>query len=183
MGALQMGAGLGPTGVAACGRPAPSTPGHDTVACRSLLAAHSGRKPHVVPKHTAARALTPVLVPNGFTHASLLFALAHPPGYTIHGTHGLLVQGNTGFHVDGSCFYIEDGNEERNTIDGNFAGYVHPLGRNDTCTAVGSVFSAPVISQVRPVPVRHSGWVSCTCCTACRTPPYTIGTGSQLLVV
>ena len=31
---------------------------------------------------------------------------------------------------------------------GNFAGFVHPLGRANTCTAVGSVFSAPQILQV-----------------------------------
>ncbi|KAG2444074.1 hypothetical protein HYH02_009017 [Chlamydomonas schloesseri] len=35
--------------------------------------------------------------------------------------------------------------EERNRITGNFAGYVHPLGRADTCAANGSVFGAPTI--------------------------------------
>ncbi|KAG2489710.1 hypothetical protein HYH03_011817 [Edaphochlamys debaryana] len=67
--------------------------------------------------------------------------------YTIHGTHALQVRSNTAFHVHGSAFYIEDAAEERNTIDGNFAGFVHPLGRNNTCDAIGSVFSAPTIRQ------------------------------------
>ncbi|KAG2454241.1 hypothetical protein HYH02_001275 [Chlamydomonas schloesseri] len=65
--------------------------------------------------------------------------------FTIHGTHALTVANNTAFHVAGSAFYIEDGAEERNRITGNFAGYVHPLGRADTCAANGSVFGAPVI--------------------------------------
>ncbi len=71
------------------------------------------------------------------------------PGYTIHGTHGLLVQGNTGFHIQGHCFYLEDGVEERNRLDGNFAGFVHPLGRDDTCTEIGSVFGADPVYQAR----------------------------------
>ncbi|KXZ43781.1 hypothetical protein GPECTOR_80g141 [Gonium pectorale] len=76
--------------------------------------------------------------------------------YTIHGTHGLLVQSNTAFHAHGSCYYIEDGVEERNVVDRNFAGYIHPLGRGtDTCSSAGSVFSAPVISQLsRNVPLE-----------------------------
>ena len=67
--------------------------------------------------------------------------------FTIHGTHALTVASNTAFHVAGSAFYIEDGAEERNRISGNFAGFVHPLGRVDTCDAVGSVFGAPTIYQ------------------------------------
>ncbi len=73
----------------------------------------------------------------------------HPPGYTIHGTHGLLVQGNTGFHIQGHCFYLEDGVEERNRMDGNFAGFVHPLGRGNTCDEIGSVFGADPVYQAR----------------------------------
>jgi hypothetical protein len=65
--------------------------------------------------------------------------------FTIHGTHALTVSSNTAFHVAGSAFYIEDGAEERNRINGNFAGFVHPLGRVDTCDAIGSVFDAPTI--------------------------------------
>ncbi|KAG2447710.1 hypothetical protein HYH02_007170 [Chlamydomonas schloesseri] len=65
--------------------------------------------------------------------------------FTIHGTHALTVSSNTAFHVAGSAFYIEDGAEERNRITGNFAGFVHPLGRVDTCDAIGSVFDAPTI--------------------------------------
>ncbi|KAG2451086.1 hypothetical protein HYH02_004354 [Chlamydomonas schloesseri] len=65
--------------------------------------------------------------------------------FTIHGTHALTVANNTAFHVAGSAFYTEDGIEERNRITGNFAGYVHPLGRVDTCAINGSLYSAPVI--------------------------------------
>ncbi|KAG2425540.1 hypothetical protein HXX76_013584 [Chlamydomonas incerta] len=67
--------------------------------------------------------------------------------FTIHGTHALTVANNTAFHVAGSAFYIEDGAEERNRITGNFAGYIHPLGRADPCDAIGSVFAAPTIRQ------------------------------------
>ncbi len=57
----------------------------------------------------------------------------------------MTVANNTAFHVAGSAFYIEDGAEERNRITGNFAGYIHALGRDDPCDAVGSAFSAPTI--------------------------------------
>eukprot|EP00198_Chlamydomonas_reinhardtii_P011745 XP_001701082.1 predicted protein [Chlamydomonas reinhardtii] len=67
--------------------------------------------------------------------------------FTIHGTHALTVANNAAFHVAGSAFYIEDGAEERNRITGNFAGYIHPLGRADPCDAIGSVFAAPTIRQ------------------------------------
>ena len=49
-------------------------------------------------------------------------------GVVIHGTHGLLVADNVGFHVQGSCFYIEDGVEERNLLSRNLAAYVHVIG-------------------------------------------------------
>ena len=63
-------------------------------------------------------------------------------------TNNLLVANNTCFQVYGSGYYIEDGAEERNNITGNFAGYVHPLGRVDTCRSNGSVFDAPLVYQV-----------------------------------
>eukprot|EP00967_Tisochrysis_lutea_P029939 scaffold35078_cov14-Tisochrysis_lutea.AAC.2 len=50
------------------------------------------------------------------------------PGVVIHGTSGLLVKGNVAFHVDGNCFYLEDGVEENNWLEGNFAGFIHTIG-------------------------------------------------------
>jgi hypothetical protein len=46
---------------------------------------------------------------------------------TVHGTHGVTLQGNVGFNVHGHCYYLEDGVEERNVIDRNLAAYVHPI--------------------------------------------------------
>ena len=47
----------------------------------------------------------------------------------IHGTNGLQVRRNVAFHVHGHCFYLEDGVEENNWLEGNLAAYVHPIGQ------------------------------------------------------
>ena len=49
--------------------------------------------------------------------------------FTIHGTHNLTLSRNTGYNIDGHCFYIEDGVEEGNTISYNAVAFVHPIGR------------------------------------------------------
>lgn len=46
----------------------------------------------------------------------------------IHGTNGLQVRRNVAFHAHGHCFYLEDGVEENNWLEGNLAAYVHPIG-------------------------------------------------------
>ncbi len=46
----------------------------------------------------------------------------------IHGTNRLQVRRNVAFHVSGSCYYLEDGVEEQNWLEGNLAAYVHPVG-------------------------------------------------------
>ena len=38
---------------------------------------------------------------------------------TIHGTHGVLIQDNVGYHTHGHCFFEEDGGEKDITFDGN----------------------------------------------------------------
>ncbi|KXZ51321.1 hypothetical protein GPECTOR_13g808 [Gonium pectorale] len=81
--------------------------------------------------------------------------------YTMHGTYGLVVANNTAFHVHGSCYYIEDGVEERNVVDGNFAGFVHPLGRADTCTAIASVASTITINQTDTLLIPSDWAASC----------------------
>ncbi|KXZ41755.1 hypothetical protein GPECTOR_293g788 [Gonium pectorale] len=86
---------------------------------------------------------------------------SHHRCYTMHGTYGLVVVNNTAFHVDGSCYYIEDGVEERNVIDGNFAGFVHPLGRADTCTAIASVGSSLTINQTATLLIPSDWAASC----------------------
>jgi hypothetical protein len=48
--------------------------------------------------------------------------------YVIHATSHVRLENNVGFSVDGSCFYLEDGVEERNQITGNFAGLMRPIG-------------------------------------------------------
>lgn len=46
----------------------------------------------------------------------------------IHGTNGVMLKDNVAFHVEGHCFYLEDGVEEHNWLEHNFAGFVHPIG-------------------------------------------------------
>lgn len=48
--------------------------------------------------------------------------------FTVHGTNYAKILKNVAFHVDGNCFYLEDGVEEGNTFQNNFAGYIHPIG-------------------------------------------------------
>jgi hypothetical protein len=47
---------------------------------------------------------------------------------TIHGTNQAYVARNTAYHISGHCFYLEDGVEENNTLEHNFAGYIHMMG-------------------------------------------------------
>ncbi|XP_013418458.2 cell surface hyaluronidase-like [Lingula anatina] len=45
---------------------------------------------------------------------------------TIHATHGLLVQNVVGYSTLGHCFFLEDGNEQRNTLDHNLGLLTNP---------------------------------------------------------
>ena len=47
--------------------------------------------------------------------------------FTIHGTNSTMISRNTAFDIQAHCFYIEDGVEEHNTFEFNFAGYIKPL--------------------------------------------------------
>ncbi|MEW5305209.1 MAG: hypothetical protein WDW36_007766 [Sanguina aurantia] len=48
--------------------------------------------------------------------------------FAIHGTSNLVLQENVAFHVDGSCFYLEDGVEEQNVFLQNLAAFIHVIG-------------------------------------------------------
>eukprot|EP00058_Branchiostoma_floridae_P002508 XP_002587996.1 hypothetical protein BRAFLDRAFT_125397 [Branchiostoma floridae] len=45
---------------------------------------------------------------------------------TIHSTHGLLVQDTVGYDTLGHCFFLEDGNEQRNVLDHNLGLVTRP---------------------------------------------------------
>ncbi|CAH1248257.1 TMEM2 [Branchiostoma lanceolatum] len=45
---------------------------------------------------------------------------------TIHGTHGLLVQDTVGYDTLGHCYFLEDGNEQRNVLDHNLGLVTRP---------------------------------------------------------
>lgn len=47
--------------------------------------------------------------------------------FTIHGTNDTRISRNTAFDVRGHCFYLEDGVEENNLFEYNFAGYPIPV--------------------------------------------------------
>ncbi|XP_023932993.1 cell surface hyaluronidase [Lingula anatina] len=61
---------------------------------------------------------------------------------TIHATNGLLVQNVVGYDTLGHCFFLEDGNEQRNTLDHNLGlltkpGTLLPSDRDsDMCKAI-----------------------------------------------
>eukprot|EP00041_Stephanoeca_diplocostata_P022668 m.542974 g.542974 ORF g.542974 m.542974 type:complete len:1700 (-) comp22123_c0_seq1:169-5268(-) len=46
---------------------------------------------------------------------------------SIHGSHNVTLSRNVAHNVSGHCFYLEDGVEERNTIEYNLAAYIHPI--------------------------------------------------------
>eukprot|EP00927_Polykrikos_kofoidii_P063907 TRINITY_DN5882_c0_g1_i2.p1 TRINITY_DN5882_c0_g1~~TRINITY_DN5882_c0_g1_i2.p1 ORF type:complete len:1020 (-),score=137.03 TRINITY_DN5882_c0_g1_i2:213-3131(-) len=47
--------------------------------------------------------------------------------YTVHGTSGSEVLDNVAYDVVGSAYYLEDGVEENNTLQGNLAAFVHVM--------------------------------------------------------
>lgn len=48
--------------------------------------------------------------------------------YVVHGTDDSVVQNNVAFDAYGHCYYLEDGVEEYNTIDGNLAALIRVMG-------------------------------------------------------
>lgn len=47
---------------------------------------------------------------------------------SIHGTNDVVLSQNVAHNVRGHCYYLEDGVEERNTIEYNLASFIHPIG-------------------------------------------------------
>ena len=59
---------------------------------------------------------------------------------SIHGTNDVLVSKNVAHNVRGHCFYLEDGVEERSTIEYNLASFIHPIGQVATGAAqIGTI--------------------------------------------
>lgn len=46
---------------------------------------------------------------------------------SIHGSHNVTLSRNVAHNISGHCFYLEDGVEERNTIEFNLAANIHPI--------------------------------------------------------
>eukprot|EP00040_Diaphanoeca_grandis_P024470 m.134453 g.134453 ORF g.134453 m.134453 type:complete len:1710 (+) comp29740_c0_seq1:166-5295(+) len=60
---------------------------------------------------------------------------------TIHGTNNVRLSSNVAYDIRGHCYYLEDGVEERNTIEYNLASFIHPIGSAAAGGAqVGTVF-------------------------------------------
>ena len=38
---------------------------------------------------------------------------------TVHGSHGVTVQDNVGYHTHGHCYFLEDGGEKDTILNGN----------------------------------------------------------------
>ena len=57
--------------------------------------------------------------------------------FVMHGTNSSHVQLNAAFDVVGHCFYLEDGVEERNIIEGNLAAHIHFLISPETASSAG----------------------------------------------
>jgi hypothetical protein len=55
----------------------------------------------------------------------------------LHGTNEAAVQFSAAFDIVGHCFYLEDGVEERNVLEGNLAAHVHFLISPQTASSSG----------------------------------------------
>lgn len=73
--------------------------------------------------------------------------------YVVHGTHGASVQHNGAYDAIGSCYYLEDGVEERNILEGNLAMHVHFLMSPETATSAGVAQGWVTVRQSQGFPV------------------------------
>ncbi|KAJ3325116.1 Fibrocystin-L [Boothiomyces sp. JEL0866] len=81
---------------------------------------------------------------------------------SIHGTNNFTLSNNVGYDITGHCYYLEDGVEEYNTLEFNFAGFVHFLGNITDPTmfytqTLNTVYYDPV-NLIVPSDVSASGF-------------------------
>ena len=79
-------------------------------------------------------------------------------GVVLHGTHASNVSQTVAYDITGHCFYLEDGVEERNTLEYNLAAHVHVIGKpayghGQTCA---DVESSPILAN--PADVTAGGF-------------------------
>ncbi|XP_019639731.1 PREDICTED: transmembrane protein 2-like [Branchiostoma belcheri] len=81
---------------------------------------------------------------------------------TVHGTHGLLVQDTVGYDTLGHCFFLEDGNEQRNVLDHNLGLVTRPgtLLPSDRDENMCRSLTGAVYGDYRPVPGKECKGVS-----------------------
>ncbi|CAH1248392.1 TMEM2 [Branchiostoma lanceolatum] len=86
---------------------------------------------------------------------------------TIHGTHGLLVQDTVGYDTLGHCYFLEDGNEQRNVLDHNLGlvtrpGTVLPSDRDaDMCRGLtGAVYGDHVPNPGKECKGVSTFWIA-----------------------
>lgn len=81
-------------------------------------------------------------------------------GYVIHGSNYTTVRRNVAFNVKGSCFYLEDGVEEHNTLEFNLAAHVSPIYRpaNGWYGQGGEYFSSISGELLIPTDTSASGF-------------------------
>merc|ERR1719343_1451208 len=71
-------------------------------------------------------------------------------GFTLHGTNGARLSRNVAYDVTGSVYYLEDGAEERNTLEFNLAALVHII--SPTFYGYGQVGVTLATTEDRLVP-------------------------------
>ncbi|KAJ3262303.1 Fibrocystin-L [Boothiomyces macroporosus] len=81
---------------------------------------------------------------------------------SIHGTNNFTLSNNVGYDITGHCYYLEDGVEEYNTLEYNFAGFIHFLGNITDPTmfytqTLNTVYYDP-INLIVPSDVSASGF-------------------------
>jgi hypothetical protein len=80
--------------------------------------------------------------------------------FTIHATNSSRTSRNTAFNVSGMCYYLEDGVEELNLLEYNFAGHIHPIGTpaNGGYGQSASWTRQDLVNLVNPADTSASGF-------------------------
>lgn len=79
--------------------------------------------------------------------------------YTVHGTNSTRLSRNVAYNAKGMCYYFEDGVEERNLVEFNFASHINPIYKPaDGGYGQGGEWFTQSTSLVNPADTSASGF-------------------------
>lgn len=79
--------------------------------------------------------------------------------YTVHGTNSTRLSRNVAYNAKGMCYYFEDGVEERNLVEFNFASHINPIYKPaDGGYGQGGEWFTESTSLINPADTSASGF-------------------------